>query len=225
MKVAWHAVPGQREGWRPRPGGTADPVDPLWPPLRGELLAQPGYSGPSTHFVLLAVVNNSIHMCCVHSGQSTIIVSMANTFSCLSVHCVFSTKARVPMLNPDIRERLWPYMGGIAKQNGLHAKCIGGVADHVHLLLSLPTTIGGAKAIQLIKSGSSAWIHQTFGELRTFSWQQGYGAFSVSISQVPQTVHYIEHQLEHHRTRTFQEEYLAFLKTHGINFDAKYLWD
>ena len=150
---------------------------------------------------------------------------MANTFSCLSVHCVFSTKARGPMLNPDIRERLWPYMGGIAKQNGLHAKCIGGVADHVHLLLSLPTTIGVAKAIQLIKSGSSAWIHQTFGELRTFSWQQGYGAFSVSISQVPQTVHYIEHQLEDHRTRTFQEEYLAFLKTHGINFDAKYLWD
>src|ERR1700716_903088 len=82
-----------------------------------------------------------------------------------------------------------------------------------------------AKAIQLIKSGSSAWIHQTFGELRTFSWQQGYGAFSLSISQVPQTVHYIEHQLEDHRTRTFQEEYLAFLKTHGINFDAKYLWD
>src|SRR6267378_1451194 len=80
MKVAWHEVPGQREGWRPRPGGTADPVDPPWPPLRGELLAQPGYSGQSTHFVLQAVVNNSIHMCCVHSGQSTIIVSMANLF-------------------------------------------------------------------------------------------------------------------------------------------------
>jgi putative transposase len=150
---------------------------------------------------------------------------MANTFSCLNVHCVFSTKERVPVLSPNIRERLWPYMAGIAKSNGLHARSIGGVADHVHLLLSFPTTIWVAKAIQLIKSGSSAWIHQTFRELRNFAWQQGYSAFSVSVSQVPKTVHYIEHQAEHHRTRTFQEEYLALLSTHGVSFEAKYLWD
>ncbi len=82
-----------------------------------------------------------------------------------------------------------------------------------------------AKAVQLIKAGSSAWIHQTFPNLRNFAWQQGYGAFSVGISQVQETVHYIEQQLEHHRTRTFQEEYLAFLKKHGAHFDEKYLWD
>jgi putative transposase len=150
---------------------------------------------------------------------------MANTFSCLNIHCVFSTKERVQVLNPDIRERLWPYMGGIAKQNGMIPKCIGGVSDHVHLLVALPTRLAIAKAVQLIKAGSSAWIHQTFPNLRNFAWQQGYGAFSVGISQVQETVHYIEQQLEHHRTRTFQEEYLAFLKKHGVHFEEKYLWD
>ena len=91
-------------------------------------------------------------------------------------------------------------------------KCMGGVSDHVHLLVTLPTRLAVAKAGQLIKAGSSAWIDQTFPNLRNFPWQQGYGAFSVGISQVQETVHYIEQQLEHHRTRTFQEEYLAFPK-------------
>src|SRR6516164_11697575 len=84
---------------------------------------------------------------------------MANTFSCLNIHCVFSTKQRVPVLNPDIRERLWPYLGGIAKQNGMIPKCIGGVSDHVHLLVTLPTTFAVAKAVQQIEAGSSATAH------------------------------------------------------------------
>lgn len=150
---------------------------------------------------------------------------VANTFSFLNIHCIFSTKERVPVLTPEIRERLWPYLGGIAKQNGLRAKCVGGVADHVHLLLSLPTTIAVSKAIQLIKAGSSAWVHQNFPRLRNFSWQQGYGAFSVGISQMPETIRYIEQQAEHHRTRTFQEEYLAILKKHEMPFEEKYLWN
>ena len=150
---------------------------------------------------------------------------MANNFSCLNIHCVFSTKERVPVLVPDLRERLWPYMGGIAKENGIFPKCIGGVADHVHLLIALPTTMGIAKAMQLVKAGSSAWTHLTFPELRNFAWQQGYGAFSVGISQVPETIQYIEEQLEHRRTRTFKDEYLAFLKRHGGNLDDKYLWE
>ena len=111
---------------------------------------------------------------------------MANTFCSLNIHCIFSTKERAPMLNPELRERLWPFLGGIAKQNGITPRCIGGVADHVHLLLSLPTTVPIAKAIQLVKAGSSAWIHQTFRQLDNFSWQQGDGAFSVSVSQLPE---------------------------------------
>jgi putative transposase len=150
---------------------------------------------------------------------------MANTFSCLNIHCVFSTKGRIAVLTLDVRERLWPYMGGIAKQNGVFPKCVGGVADHVHLLLALPTTLAIAKAIQLIKTGSSGWIHQTFPTLRNFAWQQGYGAFTVGVSQVPETIQYIEQQQEHHRTRTFKEEYVAFLKKHGANPDEKYLGD
>ena len=122
------------------------------------------------------------------------ITAMGNTFSCLNVHGVFSTKERVP--TPEVRERLRPDLGGIAKQNGIHPKCIGGVADPVQLLLSMPTTMAIAKAIQLIKSGSSAWIHQTFRELRNFGWQQGYGVFSVSVSQLPEAISSIDHQVD-----------------------------
>src|SRR5260221_1634577 len=150
---------------------------------------------------------------------------MAHTFSSLSIHCIFSTKMRIPILSPEIRERLWPYLGGIAKQNGIKPACIGGVADHIHLLLSLPTTIAIAKAIQLIKGASSAWVHDTFRELPNFAWQEGYGAFSVSVSHLSETIEYIKNQAEHHRTRTFQEEYLAFLKKHNLQFEEKYLWN
>jgi len=149
---------------------------------------------------------------------------MPNTFSCLNMHFVFSTKERAAVLGPPVRERLFPYMGGIAKQNGLHPKCIGGVADHVHLLLGLPPSVAPARAIQLIKGGSSAWIHQSFPELRNFGWQEGYGAFSVGISQVPDTINYIQQQVEHHRTRTFQEEYLSILREHHMSFDEKCVW-
>jgi REP element-mobilizing transposase RayT len=83
----------------------------------------------------------------------------------LNIHCIFSTKERAPMLNPELTERLWPFLGGIARQNGITPRCIGGVADHVHLLLSWPTTVPIAKAIQLVKAGSSAWIDQTFYSL------------------------------------------------------------
>jgi REP element-mobilizing transposase RayT len=116
-------------------------------------------------------------------------------------------------------------LGGIAKQNGIKPACIGGVADHVHLLLSLPTTVAIAKAVQLIKVGSSAWIHDSFRELLKFSWQEGYGAFSVSVSHLSETVDYINNQVEHHRTRTFQEEYVTFLKKHNLQFEDKYVWD
>src|SRR5271166_4541872 len=93
--------------------------------------------------------------------------------------------------------------GSRLRKKNVMPRCIGGVADHVHPLLSLPTTVPITKAIQLIKAGSSAWLHQTFRQLDNFSWQQGYGAFSVSVSQLPETIHYIQNQVEHHRTRNF----------------------
>jgi putative transposase len=142
--------------------------------------------------------------------------------SCL-VHCVWSTKNREPSLSPDLRERLSPYLGGIAKQNQMKTLAIGGVADHVHVLLSLPAIISVAKAMQLLKGNSSKWIRETFPKMRAFAWQEGYGAFSVGVSGVDATVAYIRNQAAHHRTRSFREEYVAMLKKHGFAYEESML--
>jgi REP element-mobilizing transposase RayT len=139
-------------------------------------------------------------------------------------HCVFSTKERRPSITPELRERLWPFLGGIARQNKMKAIEIGGVEDHVHILLSLPSAMAISKALQLIKGGSSKWIHETFPEHRLFAWQDEYGAFSVSMSQLDKTIEYIRGQEAHHRKMTFQEEFLALLKKHRIEYDERYLW-
>jgi len=139
-------------------------------------------------------------------------------------HCIFSTKDRRALIRPELRERLWPFLGGIARQNKMKAIEIGGVEDHIHILLSLPSTMAISKALQLIKGGSSKWIHETFPEQRLFAWQEEYGAFSVSVSQLDKTIEYIKGQETHHRKMTFQEEFLALLKKHHIKYDERYLW-
>ena len=118
-------------------------------------------------------------------------------------HCVFSTKDRRPIITETLRERLWPYLGGIARENKMTAIEIGGVADHVHILLSLPSSMAIAKALQLIKGGSSKWVHDSFPEHRLFGWQTKYGSFSVSVSQVDKIIAYIKGQPEHHRKMSF----------------------
>lgn len=135
-------------------------------------------------------------------------------------HCVFATKNREPFLTHDLRVRLWPYLSGIAREKGMKTLAVGGVSDHVHLLLSLPPTMPLAKALQLLKGNSSKWIHETFPALGAFAWQEGYGAFSISISGVEETIAYIRNQEEHHRTRSYREEIASVLKRHGIEFDA-----
>ncbi len=129
------------------------------------------------------------------------------------------------MMTPALRERLWPFLGGIARQNKMKALEIGGVADHVHILLSLPSTIAIAKAMQLIKGGSSKWVHETFPDQREFSWQTKYGAFGVSVSQLEKIIAYIRGQEAHHRKMTFQEEFLTLLKKNRIEYDERYLWE
>jgi REP element-mobilizing transposase RayT len=151
-------------------------------------------------------------------------LKMAHSYMSIHVHYIFSTKNRERVLKPELRARLFPYMGGIAKRNHMKALVINGVEDHVHLLLSLPATLSVAKAIQLIKGGSSKWIHEQFPELEHFSWQEGYGAFSVGVSQVSETIHYIQRQQEHHRQKTFREEYIDFLRKHNIEYDERFLW-
>jgi len=141
---------------------------------------------------------------------------MSHSHTCCLVHVVFATAERRPMIPEDIQERLHGYIGGIARENGIPALAVGGAADHVHLLLSLPRTVSVAKAVQLVKSGSSKWLHENFPKLKNFSRQEGYGAFSIGVSQRVATVKYIEGQAEHHKRISFEEEFKKFLTAHGI---------
>jgi len=149
---------------------------------------------------------------------------MPHSFCSCLIHFVFSTKDRRKFISPEIRDRLFAYVGGIARENDIKAIAVGGIADHVHLLLQLPTTISVAKAAQLLKGGSSKWIHDTFPAFKDCAWQEGYGAFSVGVSGVEDTIAYINRQEEHHRTKTFEEEFTAFLNRHGIEYDARYVF-
>jgi putative transposase len=140
-------------------------------------------------------------------------------------HCVFGTEERQKLITPALEERLWPFLGGIARQNNMTPVIIGGIEDHVHLLLSLPSSMPISKAMQLIKGGSSKWVHETFPDQGRFGWQEKYGAFSVSVSQLDTIIHYIKNQREHHRTKAFEEEFRALLDRHGIHYDERYLWE
>jgi len=149
---------------------------------------------------------------------------MASSFISVYIHFVFSTKERRKLIEKTIRPRLWAYLGGIAKQNKMVALAVGGTDNHAHLLISIPAAISPSKAIQLIKAGSSKWIHDEFPHKNEFAWQVGYSAFSVSPKRVQSVIDYINNQEEHHKTRTFEEEYIVFLKSSGFEYDEKHLW-
>src|SRR6266699_3208675 len=149
---------------------------------------------------------------------------MANTYTSLHYHVIFSTKNREPWLVPDIEQRVWAYVGGIARAHQMIALQVGGIEDHIHPLVTAPATLAPSQIAQFLKGDSSKWIHDEFPTLRNFGWQDGYGAFTASKSNLPAIVLYIETQREHHRKRTFQEEYLEFLRQHGIQYDERYLW-
>lgn len=149
---------------------------------------------------------------------------MSHTYNSQLMHCVFSTKERRQIITPDLQSRLWPYLGGIARENKMKAIAIGGVEDHVHILLSLPSTLSISKAMQLIKGGSSKWIHDTFPQHQAFAWQEGYGAFSIGISDVDRTTAYIENQAAHHSRTGFKIEFVEFLKKNKVEYDERYIW-
>lgn len=150
---------------------------------------------------------------------------MANTYTSLHYHIVFSTKLREPWMTAEIEERIWAFLGGIARENRMKPLQIGGVDDHIHMLLGDPATMAPAKAAQLIKGGASAWIHTEFPALRSFAWQDGYGAFTVSKSHLQDVIAYIQNQRQRHRGKTFKEEFLSLLERHEIDYDERYLWD
>jgi REP element-mobilizing transposase RayT len=148
---------------------------------------------------------------------------MPSTHLSLHVHIIFATKDRIPMIAPEWRERLHAYLGGTAKNAGAVPEAIGGTADHVHLLIGLPSTLALAAVVREIKAVSSRWIHE---ELRIdkFAWQEGYGAFTVSPTHCGHVRDYIARQEEHHRVRTFQEEYVSFLKRYSVTYEERFLW-
>jgi putative transposase len=148
---------------------------------------------------------------------------MANTYTSLHYHFVFSTKNRESWIGQSIEGRVWEYLGGIARHNDMVPVKIGGIDDHVHLVASIPPTLSISSAIQLLKGGSSLWFHETFRR-SAFAWQDGYGAFTVSKSQLPEVIRYVERQREHHRRQTFQAEYRGLLDRHGVDYDERYLW-
>jgi putative transposase len=148
---------------------------------------------------------------------------MPSTHTSLHYHLVFSTRERAPLIRTDIRERVHGYLGGVIR--GLEGTPleVGGVADHVHLVVGLKPTHVVANVMRVLKGDSSKWILAELG-VPNFAWQEGYGAFTVSRSNVDAVREYVRNQEEHHRKRTFQEEYLEFLQKMEIEFDERYLW-
>jgi REP element-mobilizing transposase RayT len=150
---------------------------------------------------------------------------MANTFTNIQFHLVFSTKNREPAITRELQPRLYDYIGGIVRAEKGSLYEIGGTRDHVHMLLRWRTDEALATLMRKVKGNSSRWVHQEFPTLRGFRWQTGYGAFSVSQSQSGKVKDYISRQPEHHRKKGFKEEFVELLRAHGIDYDERYLWD
>jgi REP element-mobilizing transposase RayT len=150
---------------------------------------------------------------------------MAGKYVSVLVHFTWSTKNREPMIAPEWQDRLYGYIGGVLREKHATLVSAGGVSDHIHLYASLPSTVTLAELVNAMKANSSRWIHQTFKGHRSFAWQEGYGAFSVSKSAEQRLINYIARQENHHRRRPFKEEFLALLDRHGIEYDEKYLWN
>ena len=149
---------------------------------------------------------------------------MANTYSQCFYHFVFSTKERARFIFPDIEDRVWSYIGGIAKNHKMSAVQVGGIEDHIHALLMAKPSWAPSEMAKLIKGESSKWIHEEFADLRKFGWQDGYAVFTVSKSIVPKVVEYIRDQRIHHSTKSFEEEYLELLQLHGVEYDDRYVF-
>lgn len=150
---------------------------------------------------------------------------MANTYSSLSYHLVFSTKNRVNYIKPKIENRIWAYIGGIARKHKMTALQIGGIENHIHALVIAPPTLSPSQIAQFLKGDSSKWIHEEFPTIKDFAWQDGYGAFTVSKSNIADVIEYIKNQRAHHHTKSFQEEYISLLDKHEIEYDERYLWN
>lgn len=147
---------------------------------------------------------------------------MSHSYAQNHIHLVFSTKDRLKLIPQAKQRELWAYIAGICKNHGMLAFAVGGMQDHAHVLFRLPPTMALAKAVNLIKSNSSRWMGK---QVRHFDWQKGYAGLSVSSSNIPAVIRYIDNQEAHHRKRSFEQEFITLLKKHGIPFDPKHVFD
>ena len=150
---------------------------------------------------------------------------MPQSLALVIVHLVFSTKDRHPLIGPSVGPALHAYLATVARNAGCECFRVGGVADHVHLAVRFSRTITVADLVEELKTSSSKWVKTQSPGLAVFSWQRGYGAFSVGPSDLDALRSYIDGQEEHHRTRTYQDEYRAFLTKYAVEFDERYVWD
>ena len=158
-------------------------------------------------------------------GRANGTPAMPQSLSRILVHLIFSTKHRAPMLNTEIRAELHPYLATVLNNDDCPSLQVGGVADHVHLFFGLSRTRNIAQVVETVKTSSSKWLKTKGPTLADFHWQHGYGAFSVGQSQADEVIGYIRRQEEHHRTRTFQEEFRLFLERYNVPYDERYVWD
>ena len=150
---------------------------------------------------------------------------MPQSFSSVTVHIVFGTKHRLPLISQEIERRLYPYIGGILRARKTPLLSIGGDKDHIHMLISLARDVSLAELIREVKSLSSGWIHNSFAFKRDFEWQSGYGAFSVTFANIGGVKAYLAGQKKHHCRMSFKQEYFEFLKRHNLVYDERYIWD
>jgi putative transposase len=150
--------------------------------------------------------------------------NMPQSYGAIYFHFVFSTKNRQEWIDEKLESRLHEYLGGILRAMDCRLLAAGGTADHIHLLASMARTLTVANVMRDIKSNSSGWIHKEIEGLAGFDWQDGYGAFSVSFSQIDRVKNYIGRQKEHHRRASFQDEFLDLLVRHEVPYDPKYIW-
>jgi putative transposase len=153
------------------------------------------------------------------------IILMPQSLSRVLVHLIFSVKDRAAVLTPTIQKELHPYLAVVLRENDCPCLRAGGWVDHVHLLFGLSRTRTMAQIVEAVKTSSSKWIKTNGADFSGFHWQNGYGAFSVGASGAEEVVTYIENQVEHHRLRTFQEEYRKFLERYRVPYDERYVWD
>jgi len=147
---------------------------------------------------------------------------MPHSYAQNHIHLIFSTKGRQKLIMKGLQRKLWAYMAGICKSYDMLVFAIGGMDDHVHALFRLPPTITLARAVSLLKSNSSRWMSE---QGMKFNWQKGYGAFSVSSSNISAVIKYIDNQEAHHRKMSFEQEFIALLNRHGVRYDPKSVFD